>query len=105
MLPKAHRVNSTLCATLIKEGKYAVSEHFTFKYRKTANLGRFSVIVPKKVAALAVDRNALRRHTVVFIDPKVPLEGIFIYKKRPQPEDFSKKIPEEVHSLLAKATQ
>ncbi len=63
MLSKKNRIsNRQLLKKLFEKGKQYKNSHFVFKFLPSIEpISKFSVVVSKKVAPKAVDRNKLRR--------------------------------------------
>ena len=63
MLPSSKRLSIPLLKTVMDKGRLVHSSLFSVKILKTAHSSRFSVVVSKKIAKSAVDRNKTRRRT------------------------------------------
>ncbi len=123
MLPKKNRADTKTVEIIFKEGKFLNSPNLTFKYilpRGSENffaakneaslplqkpsLPRVSVIAPKSIAKLAVQRNLLRRQGYKALEKHIDqfpagLVGVFIFKK--YQEDISI-LENEIKNLLSK---
>ena len=82
------------------EGKVFHSTLFVFKAIKTSGISRFSVIVSKKVAKTAVERNKIRRRLYSLLNSGYSeisrgVHGIFIVKN-----DIKKVSVEELATTL-----
>lgn len=84
MLSRDNRLNRTLFSEYFARGKRLHSEHFTVVYASAIDF-KVSVVVSKKVAKKAHDRNRLKRQIYGFVgvlSKEVALEGVFmIYPK------------------------
>ncbi|MBP6060406.1 MAG: ribonuclease P protein component [Candidatus Pacebacteria bacterium] len=88
MLAKKNRVDTKIVEKVFKAGKFTNSTFLTLKYLPDfgSKTTRISVLAPKSVAKLAVDRNKLRRrgyqalkkHLALF---PVGLVGVLVFKK------------------------
>jgi ribonuclease P protein component len=105
MLPKKNRADKKAVERIFKEGRFIDSPNLTFKFILIhGNERRVSVVVPKKVAKLAVKRNLLRRRGYVVLDKyidqfPVGLIGIFVFKKF---QDSISIIEDEIKNILNK---
>lgn len=94
MLPKKHRIVRTAFA----QAAYTHAVHgesFSFKVAKTDALKqKFSVVVSKKVASHAVDRNKIRRRAYRVLQKLLPrltsgIQGVFMAKNGAGTKTFS----------------
>lgn len=65
MLPRSKRVSKRDFPQQGSKKKTLVSPHFSLTHTTSSEKARFAAVVSKKVAALAVDRNTLRRQIYV----------------------------------------
>ncbi len=85
MVATKNRIPRALFPTYFASGKRFHSECFTVIYTKTTDF-RVSVVVSKKVAKQAVDRNRLRRRAYGVVErlAKVqPTHGVYIILYKP----------------------
>ena len=106
MLPKNNRAGKKEVERIFKHGKFINSPTLSFKFviNKESSQKKVSFIVPKSVAKLAVERNALRRLGYNALRDQLKyfpagISGVFVFKK------FTKDIlliTNEVKSILNK---
>lgn len=87
----------------MSDGKALFGSIFAFRHINQNN-PQYSVVAPKSVAKLAVDRNKLRRrgyNAIRSFSPKSGL-GIFFYKKGAAKAEYAE-IREDIGLLLKKA--
>jgi ribonuclease P protein component len=104
MLPKNSRLTTQNVDEVFKNGRFAVSPSFTFKYiLKNKGNTQISVIAPKSVAKLAVKRNSLRRKAYNSLRKNIsifpPLLGALVFKKGDIDTDT---IEHEINTILSK---
>lgn len=95
MLAKKNRLNlaKVSARTIFKGANKKFSEHFIFFYRKNRSRFKAAAVIPKKMTALAADRNKQRRKIYQLIrqadlfDKKLDL--VVLLRKSEQ-EDFEK---------------
>ncbi len=118
MLSRHNRVSTALCTAILKGGRSISSVHFSLRYlkgekgAKSGEYPRFSVVVSKKVAKLAVRRNALRRKIYGILGEKdffptlPPVSALIMVKKDiiTEAKDI-KEIKTEIADLLAKISR
>jgi ribonuclease P protein component len=85
MLPSSKRLTTPLVKEVMDVGKIFHSTLFVFKGTKKSGNSRFSVVVSKKVAKNAVDRNKIRRRLYsaihsVYTRIQPGFHGIFMVK-------------------------
>lgn len=87
MLPKKRRVTTEQFKNILTKSTVHHSAHLSLRITKDmAQLSRFSVVVSKKVARSAVERNSLKRKVYTTLEGlmvHVPVgwKGIFFVKK------------------------
>ena len=85
MLAKTNRLSRALFADYFSRGKRLHSEHFTVVY-SPADVCKVSVVVSKKVAKKAHDRNRLKRQVYGYIRvlyKEQSLYGVFMVFPKP----------------------
>jgi ribonuclease P protein component len=85
MLAKTNRLSRALFADYFSRGKRLHSEHFTIVY-SPAEVFKVSVVVSKKVAKKAHDRNRLKRQVygyIAVLSKEQPLCGVFMVFPKP----------------------
>jgi ribonuclease P protein component len=102
MLSKKKRVTKDLFQAIMKSGKVIQSPFFIFRYIKQ-NPPNYAFVAPKSIAKTATERNKLRRrgYNSLSLMVKIPLAGIFFYKKEAKNATF-KEIKEDIGDLLSK---
>lgn len=96
MLPKIKRITKEDFLFIIKNGKILHGSFFYLRYIKSEK-PKYSFVLSKKIAKMAVIRNKYRRlgyNTLLKIDLK-PIWGVFFYKKEAlniKKEDLEKDI-------------
>ena len=75
MLNKKNRIsNRQLIEKLFKKGRFYKNNYFLFRFLPSIEpISKFAVIVSKKVAPKAVDRNHLRRQISEAVKDNIPL--------------------------------
>lgn len=79
MLPSPFRLSKISFKTLLEKGCAVHSSSFTLRYRQVPHSTKFAVVVSKKVAKTAVERNTLRRRIYPVLRTILPLvreEGV-----------------------------
>ena len=106
MLPRKLRVHKDEFGEVLKKGLSFHSAHISLRGIKKDDVSpsKFSVVVSKKVAMLAVDRNLLRRRAIAVIEAHVAgmkkgISAIFSFKAG-APELSSGQIKAEIITLL-----
>jgi len=104
MLPKKNRVDKKNIDLVFKKGRFINSPNLTFKFIFIDNFKKFSFIVPKSVAKLAVNRNLLKRRGYLALKKHfncfpVSLVGVFIFKKY---QDKILTLEDEIKNILNK---
>jgi len=97
MLAKTRRLNRVNFLHVLNSSPKALKTA-DFQIRYVANGGKFnrySVVIPKKVLKLAVDRNALKRRIYDLVGDIPGNHDIIIYPR-------NEKISSELHSLVSK---
>jgi ribonuclease P protein component len=85
MTPKSNRLDSKTFNEVIKKGDFTSSRYFTARSIISGERPRISVTVSKKVIALAVGRNEMRRRVYSMISPLLPtLKGssVIVFPKK-----------------------
>lgn len=91
---------------LTKEGKTVYSKYFTLVYAASSvAIPRFAILVSKKTAKLAVDRNKIKRLSSSLIQSRLlqlkPLDYLLIPKSSILSVDYSG-LSEDFHLLLSR---
>ena len=109
MLPKNRRINTTLFAEVLKNGRSFYSKNISLSVFHKIGLynTRFAFVVSKKVAKRAVDRNLLRRRgysaLLDVVDNTKPSFANIIFLKKGSESLKFKDFKEEIIELLKKA--
>lgn len=96
MLNKTQRLSTNRISWLLKKGFNFRNEYFSIKFHlnKSQN-SRYSVVVSKKIAALATDRNLLRRqfYEIIRNSPErlPPADYIIMVRNQVSPLSFEEK--------------
>lgn len=96
MLPKTQRLTKKLFDIVFFNSKRVHHELFTLQY-KEADTVRCAVVVPKKVARLAVDRNNLKRRAYAVFQKhtfKRDVHCVVVIKKVPEGTFFETALQE-----------
>ncbi len=72
MLPSSNRLTIPLFAEVMDKGKLVHASFLSAKFIKKTGITRFSVVISKKVAKNATDRNKIRRRTYTALRPLLP---------------------------------
>jgi ribonuclease P protein component len=105
MLKKANRADKKTVEKIFQKGKFINSQLFTFKFLiLPATFKKISVLAPKNVAKLAVQRNLLRRRGYVALKKYLSsfpagVAGVLIFKKY---QDDIFLIENEIKTILSK---
>lgn len=106
MLPRTRRVHKAEFGEVLKKGLSFHSAHLSLRGIKKDEVSpsKFSVVVSKKVAGKAVDRNLLRRRAIAVVEKhllgmKKGISAIFSFKTGSL-ELSSQQIQTEVTALL-----
>lgn len=83
MLPKAARLSAPEVRNLIKTGRSARVDGLSAKY-KAADTPKAAVVVSKKVAPRAVERNALRRLVYAHLPDPLPRAHMVLFVQSAQ---------------------
>jgi ribonuclease P protein component len=108
VLPKENRLSKKEIRQVFKRGKVIYGDLFLLKVcLNSLNLSRFSIIVPKKVAKKATQRNRIKRLARESLRKKLPkikpgFDGVFIATSKILEKDYWE-IDEEIEKLLNKA--
>ncbi len=106
MLPKHKRISKDSFKPILLQGSLYHSTYFTLR-ALPSNTDSYAVLVSKKVAQNAVDRNRIRRRVYSLIrehlsDIKKPAKAVFSAKKGALTLSFEKQ-KEEIVGLMKKA--
>lgn len=109
MLPQKRKVGTELFPLVLKGGKAASSEHFSFKFVPISGTqeNKFSFVVSGKVSKKATERNLLKRRGYVVIkknniSKKTPIAGVFFAKSGATKLSYNA-LEREISGLLVKA--
>jgi ribonuclease P protein component len=105
MLPRSKRVSKQDFPSQGSKKKTLISPLFSLTHTPSSQKARFSAVVSKKVASLAVDRNHLRRQIYVICSQYLAksLSGIFvIYAKKGAKDVTFNEMKLEISGLLSK---
>ena len=72
MLPSSRRLSTTLFDKVLKQGKFFSGSMFTIRVLKAQGMSRFSVVISKKIAKKAVERNKIRRRVYSSLNTLLP---------------------------------
>jgi len=108
MLPKRQRITRALFSNITAHGTVFHSKNATLRILPQAHTSAFSIVVSKKVARGAVERNVLRRRAYIalaniFDTIQHPYAGAFFLKKSAQ-KLSSEDLKHEFEILLHKAS-
>ncbi len=81
MFPKSQRLNSVLFSATFSQGKKIHAPGFFIAYKDAPDHtpARFTAVVPKKLAKLAVRRNRFKRKALHYIkELDLPEHGIYV---------------------------
>jgi len=105
MLPRSKRVSKRDFPSQGSKKKTLVSPFFSLTHTSSAEKVRFSAVVSKKVASLAVDRNHVRRQIYVICSQNLTknLTGIVVVYAKKGAKDLSFfEMKLEIDTLLSK---
>lgn len=96
MLNKTQRLSTNQVAWLLKKGFKLSNDCFSIKFHLNKTLhSRYSVVVSKKISALATERNLLRRqlYEIIRNSPELspPTDYIIIVREKVSKSSFSEK--------------
>ena len=108
MLPKKQRITKRLFSESFSHSKTQANDNFTLKYKDILDLPtKTSIIVSKKVAKNAVDRNSLKRKIYdttgkIIKNAKKPYV-LMVFPKKTTTTLTNKELEESLIELLKKA--
>jgi ribonuclease P protein component len=92
MLKKTQRISTNQVSWLLKKGFRFNNEFFSVKFQLNKGpANRYSVVVSKKISALAVERNLLRRqlYEILGKTPTTATTGDYMLIVKPQIKNLS----------------
>ncbi len=106
MIPKKNRLSRSQLQYILKKGQRQRSNHFNITWKRGATKeNRFCVVVSKKIAPKATDRNHLRRqiYESIRLSPEIepPLDIVLIAKPGIQEIPFDE-LQKNILSILQK---
>lgn len=100
MLPQEKRLTRE-DFTAVGAGKRVITTHFSCTKQESSFL-KVAIVISKKVAKKATDRNLLKRRVHAVIHKKSPPKGVYIIYARKNSQTLSyKEIEQELTTLLS----